>query len=616
MNTVLIIGNLIKDVYLNLNPLKTPTELDQNNHQHIDLAFSGNTINYSSRNSFYGGSAIIAEILTNFSQKPTLLDATFDSKFENFIPKKSDPDYRYILTLDGNISYFSPENRSISTWQVPTIPPDWIFIDFSAHLTPEITNSILGFLNLSTNTKLAVCVDRNTPPSIQKLAKSADLIFTNNPDFHAKAKIYRFCDKAISCDQNKLDFVQSRTDTITHLSLKNLIAGTIFAATLSNISESEAINLAKINVEHSSIGHSLSKAELDHIVASEQKKANTHIIAKALLSNKKGILAADESGGSIHKKFAQLNIPDTYETRREYRNIFFTTPHLSDFVSGVILFDETARQIADNGRSFTDFLISQKIIPGIKVDEGLAEIPSTTEKYTKGIENLSPRLDEYYKMGLRFAKWRAAFEVTLDQHGNILTPSDFAITKNNKILAEYAKKCQSAHIVPIVEPELVHDGDYSLDTCAKITEKILISLFSELEKANVDLKGCILKVNMILAGKKYHTASSAAEIGQATASLLKKVVPKSLAGVVFLSGGQTPEAATNNLAEITKNGPFPWPVTFSYARALQDPALFAWQGNANNIPAAKSAFKARLIANKIALDPSLINVKTTHVHKN
>ena len=626
MNTVLIIGNITKDVYLNLSPAKIPSEIDENNYKHVDLVFSNtptpchklpdsndprlNNINYSSRASFYGGSAIIAEVLSNFNQTPVLSNATFDPKSGDFTPKTTDLDYRYILTLDGDISYLSPDTRTHSIWRVPTTPPDWIFIDFSANLTSETTSSILGFLNLSTNTKLAACIDHDASPALQKLAKSADLIFTNNPDFHSSARIYRFCNQVISNGSCQTSFIQPRINVITHLSLKNLIASTIFAALLAGKTEKDAINLAKINIEKSTIGRSLNMSELDNLLKLEQKKANPRIIAKALMLAGKGILAADESGGSIHKKFAQLNIPDTYENRRQYRNIFFTTPHLSDFVNGVILFDETARQTADNGKPFTDFLISQKIIPGIKVDEGLADIPSTTEKYTKGLENLALRLDEYYKMGLRFAKWRAAFEVSTDEQGNILTPSAFAITKNTKILADYAKKCQSAHIVPIVEPELVHDGNYSLETCANLTEKILISLFTELEKANVDLEGCILKINMILAGKKHHTKSTPVEVGRATADLLKKVVPKSLAGVVFLSGGQTPDQATNNLTEIIKNGPFPWPVTFSFARALQDPALFAWQGTTKNIPAAASAFKARLIANKIALDPSLVNAKT------
>ena len=206
------------------------------------------------------------------------------------------------------------------------------------------------------------------------------------------------------------------------------------------------------------------------------------------------------------------------------------------------------------------------------------------------------RLKEYYDMGARFAKWRAAFEMNQD-----LKPSDMAIKKNAEILSHYASYCQSAGIVPIVEPELVYDGYYTIEQNIEYTGKILDALFEALRGDGVNLAACILKVNMVLAGKKYETQSTPAEVGKATADVLRDHVPSSLAGVVFLSGGQTVEQATENLQEVTNNGPFPWPVTFSFARALQDPALKAWQGNNDNADAAREGFKARLIANCEAL---------------
>ncbi|MBR2587039.1 fructose-bisphosphate aldolase class I [Candidatus Saccharibacteria bacterium] len=320
-------------------------------------------------------------------------------------------------------------------------------------------------------------------------------------------------------------------------------------------------------------------------------------MAKELIAAPKGILAADESGGSIHKKFETLSIPDDYDHRRDYRNLFFTTDGLEKYVNGVILFDETARQLSDDGRDFVKFLTGKGIIPGIKVDKGLAKLPGSEEKYTLGLSGLDERLEEYFKLGLRFAKWRAAFEIT----GS--TPTKTAIKKNTCILAEYAKKCQSAHIVPIVEPEVVYDGDFPIETCAGVTGIILRELFSALESEGVDLGATILKVNMVLAGKKYQAQSTPAEVGDWTAKTLKHFVPKSLAGVVFLSGGQTPEQATENLSEVLKHGPFPWPVTFSFARALQGPALEAWKGDNKNYPEAKAAFLERLKANCAALNP-------------
>ncbi|MBQ3436542.1 fructose-bisphosphate aldolase class I, partial [Candidatus Saccharibacteria bacterium] len=300
-------------------------------------------------------------------------------------------------------------------------------------------------------------------------------------------------------------------------------------------------------------------------------------------------------------KFEQLDIPDTYENRRDYRNIFFTTPDLEKYVNGVILFDETARQFADNGQNFVDFLIGRRIIPGIKVDQGLEKFPNSLETWTKGLDGLDSRLQEYYQMGLRFAKWRSAFEIRLDENGQLITPSDEAITKNCQDLAEYAKKCQFAGIVPIVEPEVVYDGNYSIDDCASTTAKILDTLFESLSDSEVNLRACLLKCNMVLAGKKFSTPSTPAEVGAKTTEILKAHVPESLAGVVFLSGGQTVEQATNNLAEIIKSGPFPWPVTFSFARALQDPALFTWRGDKANQKVAQDAFLDRLIANTDAL---------------
>ncbi len=220
------------------------------------------------------------------------------------------------------------------------------------------------------------------------------------------------------------------------------------------------------------------------------------------------------------------------------------------------------------------------------------------------------RLAEYYEMGARFAKWRAAFEVTLDGVGSdnvtVKTPSKFAIEKNCEILAQYARDCQNAGIVPIVEPEVVHDGYYSVETCAKITSDILDCLFKQLEKFNVNLEGCILKTNMVLAGKKYETQSTPEEVGEWTAKVLREHCPKSLAGVVFLSGGQGVEQATDNLQAVTNNGPLPFPVTFSYARALQGPALDAWRGDNANADAAREAFAARLVANCKALTKNTI----------
>lgn len=318
-------------------------------------------------------------------------------------------------------------------------------------------------------------------------------------------------------------------------------------------------------------------------------------IAKKLVRNPMGIFAADESGGSIEKRFKEYNIEFTEENRRQYRQLFFKTPHIEQFISGVILFDETARQSSDEGVPFPKLLSDKGIIPGIKVDKGLIEIPGTNhETVTAGLDGLPERIKEYYDMGLRFAKWRAALTI---QNGQM--PSDTAIAANVQALARYALDCQNAGIVPIVEPEVVHAGDFSIEECAEATTKVLEALFSELELFNVNRKAILLKTGMVLASSD-RPQSSPEEVAKATVDVLNRTVPFDTAGIVFLSGGQSVSQATDNLQAITNLGKQPWPITFSYARALQEPAIQAWNGDPNNIPAAQDAFLSRIRANSEA----------------
>ena len=313
-------------------------------------------------------------------------------------------------------------------------------------------------------------------------------------------------------------------------------------------------------------------------------------------------MAADESGGSIKKKFEALGIADTFQNRHDYREILLSTPEMEKYVTGVILFDETARDTMDEGILVPDYLISRGIVPGVKVDKGLVKVRdmagvSPEETITDGLADLPTRVREYYQMGLRFTKWRAAFEIKLDNSGAVLTPSMEIVKENCRILAEYAYISQSAGLVPIVEPEVVYDGAYDINTCARVSGEVLDELFKALERHGVNLRACILKCNMILAGKQFEWQSSPEEVGKWTAKVLKEHVPADLAGVVFLSGGQGVEQATANLAAVIQNGPFPWPVTFSFSRALQGPALETWAGNNSNASEAQKALTERLLAN-------------------
>jgi len=318
-------------------------------------------------------------------------------------------------------------------------------------------------------------------------------------------------------------------------------------------------------------------------------------IVQDLVAQGKGILAADESTGTITKRFDGVGIESSEETRREYRELLFSTPNIEEFLSGIILFDETIRQSTKEGIPFVKLLADKGIIPGIKVDQGTVGMEnSPQEKVTQGLEGLAERLVEYQKMGARFAKWRGIIAI-----GEEL-PSKIAISENARIFAKYAALCQEAGIVPIVEPEVLLDGDHTIERSEEVTMRTLKTVFAELEKHQVDLKGMLLKSSMVLAGKDAPQQSSAQEVAAATLRCLQNSVPKTVAGIVFLSGGQSPQQATENLQAIAQKGSQPWQLTFSYSRALQEPALAVWQGKEENTQVAQNALYQRARLNAAA----------------
>lgn len=597
---ILIVGNVIKDVYLNLDNRTEKFETDKHNTKWLNLGFNSSIHHFYNRHSSFGGAAISMQVLKQMELGATISNSDFDlndtEKATTFFAKS----YRYILITDDNVSYLVPSEFEHTTFKVPTTPIDYLYIDRSAVITQSTAAEIATYLENNPNIKLIVYLKNPDDPYLSNLNHRATLTFSEkqSPELDFEKTIY-LSDKDLSFKNITEPVTLERIDKLTHLSAYSIAAATILGSFILGNTVEDSLKMARANLENSNLDSVLSLTELKSL--SSLPEENLELIAASLVVPKKGILAADESGGSIKKKFAELNIEDTFENRHNYRNIFFTTSNIEDYVTGVILFDETARDFVDDGQTVVDYLISRRIVPGIKVDQGLEKFSGSEETYTKGLDGLPGRLREYYKMGLRFAKWRAAFNLTISNDGKVLTPTADAITENCRILAEYAYMCQSAGIVPIVEPEVVYDGDYSIEKNIEVTSNILDNLFSELRNHDVNLKACILKVNMVLAGKRFNTPSITEEVGRATAEVLKNHVPEDLAGVVFLSGGQTPEQATDNLAAVLKNGPFPWPVTFSFARALQDPALHAWNGDNNNNEKARQAFLDRLIANSKAL---------------
>ncbi len=318
--------------------------------------------------------------------------------------------------------------------------------------------------------------------------------------------------------------------------------------------------------------------------------------ARALVAPGKGILAADESANTIEKRFAKFNIANTEDNRRAYREMFFRTPGIGDYITGVILFDETFRQNAQDGTPFLKVLKDVGIMPGIKVDQGTIDMPgSLIEKLTKGREGLALRLKEYAQMGAVFAKWRAV--ITISPSG---TPTDANMRQNAKDLAAYAKACQEAGIVPMVEPEVLMDGAHTMDQCRQATERMQTALFEELKSAGVVIEAVILKSNMVIPGAQSTEKKTAAEIAEATIAHFKKVVPPTLPGIVFLSGGQDDISATDNLSAVVERGPHPWPITFSYSRALQNAALEKWAGKPENVLDAQMTFLFRMQMNSLA----------------
>ena len=324
-------------------------------------------------------------------------------------------------------------------------------------------------------------------------------------------------------------------------------------------------------------------------------------IAKTLVLPGKGILAADESTGTIKKRFDKVGIEDSVENHRRYRELLFTTPGVEQYISGVIMFEETLRQSSSSGRPFPEILSEKGIIPGIKVDQGKGEFPGSPREYiTKGLDGLSDRLVEYKDLGAKFTKWRNVYVIDKAER----LPSDQAIEENSKVIAEYAKVVQGLGMVPIVEPEVLMDGDHTIDECRMATVRVLKNVFEHLSAVGVEFGGMLLKPNWIHPGLASGHKPESSEVASSTIAVLKEIIPSDVPGIVFLSGGDAPDDATAHLAAIDKmavspEGGVPWQLSFSFGRALQSEALNKWAGKDENVSAAQSVFLER--AKKISV---------------
>jgi fructose-bisphosphate aldolase, class I len=318
--------------------------------------------------------------------------------------------------------------------------------------------------------------------------------------------------------------------------------------------------------------------------------------AAAMVARGKGILAADESSGTCEKRFKSVGVECTEENRRAYRNLLFSTAGIEQYLSGVILFDETARQKANDGSLIPEYLAKKGIIPGIKVDKGTVQLPLAPagELVTEGLDGLSKRLEEYFKMGCRFAKWRAV--ITIGEG----IPTHACIYANAHVLARYAAACQAASIVPMIEPEVLLDGNHSAERSEEVHETTLRATYAAIAAYNVSIEHLILKTSMVVSGKDNPRQAGVEGVAERTVRVLKRTVPAAQPGIVFLSGGQSDEAATAHLNAMAASKNLPWPLTFSYSRALQNPALKTWRGQAGNVAAAQKAFHHRAQMNGLA----------------
>ena len=315
-------------------------------------------------------------------------------------------------------------------------------------------------------------------------------------------------------------------------------------------------------------------------------------IANYIVSDGKGILAADESSGTIEKRFKSINVESTEDNRRKYREMLFRSPVMAEAIGGVILFDETLRQKSSDGDYLRNVILDHGSLPGIKVDQGVKEFEGgSDEKITTGLDGLHERCQEYEKLGAKFTKWRAVINVSDE------IPSNNCISENMSALAEYALIAQQSNMVPIVEPEVIMDGSHSVERCHEVTNQTLLVLFEILDKKNVNIKGTLLKPNMVVSGTENNYQAPIEEVAEKTLQCLKSSVPDELPGIVFLSGGQSDLDATAHLDAMNKIGGFKWKLSFSYGRALQQAALKTWAGKDDNLEAAQKAFSHRAVMN-------------------
>ncbi len=604
MSKILVIGNVLKDVYLKLDERQNNFEQDERGIDWLDLSFNGAEHRFFRRTSVYGGAAVTLSVLGRLGINSQIMGSNAEYKNGEIIWQGDPAGYRYIFCHHGEITYFVPSERKATDWQMPKDIPEWILVDRSTFISERLVDEIKNFRKFSPTTKLAVHAERDKSPLGQRLAEMADLLFIEEePPVHSEEKIVDKIDlgqpeKRLVCHitPQKIIFGEaeeswqlSRTDMMTHLTVYNTIVATILGVISSGGSLTDAVLWARINAEQATLDGPLSGRRLKELVAEErQKRANVTLVAKSLMASHRGILAADEDDQTLTKRLVSFGIGVNAKTRADYRKLLLTTPELSEYTSGVILTAETARSKVQHAQTYLKYLTSRGIITGVKADRGQAHLKGTHETYTLGLDDLASRLREYYDEGFRFAKWHAKFIIKKDQ------PSYIAVEKNAKLLADFARECQLAGLVPMIESDISWSGDYSIEKSIEVTDRVLLTIFRKLERRGVDLSSVILKTSVVAAGDNAVSPSTPREVGIATGAVLKHAVPKYIAGIEILSGGQESKAMAQNLSAIIEAGPYDWPVSFAFSRALQDPVMRTWKGKEANTKVAQATLRNKL----------------------
>lgn len=621
MSKILIIGNVLKDVYLKLDERQNDFEVDDRGISWLELGFNGAAHSFFKRTSVFGGAAVSLSVLHNLGVDAAILNSKTEMKAGEISWSDDPADYRYILSHKGGITYFVPSERKATDWSMPKGTPEWILIDRSTNISERLVDELKNFLKFSGGTKLAVHAEKHQTPVGQRLAEMADILFLEDePPVHTEEKIVdkieldkpntqlvcHISPRKIALGEAEESWSLDRTDMMTHLTVYSTVVATVLGVIVAGGSPADALLWAKLNAEQATLEGALKAEKLQELAKAElEKRANLRLITRSLMTSSKGLLAIDESPRSLAKRLQKFQIADNTKNRRELYRMMVTAPGVRDAISGVILSENNMRQELPGGRTILEYVTDAGIIPGIKADLGLAPMSGSEETHTLGREGLAERLRDYYDIGFRFAKWRAAFRIGKNQPGYI------AVQTNADELANFAKECQLVGLVPVIEVDILPEGQHTIEQSVDVTVRVLQTVFEKLAERHVDFAGCLLKCNMIQAGKSAEVASSPAEIGMATAAILRHVVPKHLAGVLLLSGGQEPKAATKNLAAIMQNSPFPWPMTFAFSRAFEEPVLATWKGDPENIKAAQAALGRHLSANVDALHYLKLEARNT-----